>query len=187
MRKRIGLLLSSILLLSILVTAGCDKKDVVSATNKEKIENLKLPQAKDSNVNLSLYFDSSQDDKKAEIAKEVRLLEKDELVGELIMQELIKGPSIESKLSPILPKDTRLLSFSIKDSIAYVNLSNDVKVPMSKTKEEACLKSIAASLTQLSSIKKIKILIQNKDADTLGGSYNIAKPFGKDDIDGLQK
>jgi len=35
----------------------------------------------------------------------------------------------------------------------------------------------------LPSIEKVKILIENKDVDTLGGNFDISKPLGRIDID----
>lgn len=169
------------------ILAGCEKKDKLSISSKEKIENINLPKEKNQAIDLDIYFDASENDKSTEIAKEERLIQKEELIGEIIMQELIKGPSSAGKLKPVLPKDTKLLSFSIKDGIAYVNLSREAKVKMPQAKEETCLKSIAASLTQLNSVKTIKILVESQDVDTLGGNYNISKPFGKDDIDARKK
>jgi germination protein M len=182
MKKVMALFICLSLASSSAIFSGCEKQDRLSLNNKEKIKNLQLPREKDQFIDFDVYFDASKDDKKADIAKEEKLINKEELIGELIMNQLIKGPSIESKLAPILPKDVRLINFSIKDNIAIVNLSKEAAIPMSPAKEGACLRSIATSLTQLSSISKVKILIDSKDVDTLGGNFDISKPFGKDDI-----
>lgn len=58
---------------------------------------------------------------------------------------------------------------------------------MNKSTEEAFLKGIVLSLNQIKSINKVKILINNKNVDTLGGNYDISKPFGKDDINKIRK
>lgn len=182
MKKVLKILLCSMLILSTVAFFGCEKKDTKSITNKEKLENLKLPLEKDGFIQLGLYFDGTKDGTSVQIVKDERLINKEELIGETIMQELIKGPTIKSELKPILPKKTRVLSFSIKDSIAYVNLSKEAKIDMSETKEKSCLQSIAASLTQLSSIDRVKITMENKDIDTLGGNFDISKPFNKGEI-----
>lgn len=187
MKRVFGLFILGAFVASSVTLTGCQKEDKVSINNKEKVKSIAMPKEKDNIIDLDIYFDSSSDEKKTEIAKEERLIQKEELLGELIMHELIKGPSVESKLKPILPKETRLLSFSIKDSIAYVNLSKEANVPMTKSKEEASLKSIANSLTQLPSITKVKLLVESKEVDTLGGNFDVSKPFGKDDIDARKK
>ncbi|KAJ50860.1 spore germination protein GerM [Clostridium tetanomorphum] len=186
MKKWVIISICCLLTLS-LILSGCEKKDKLSIQNKEKIEKITLPNSKDDVIDLELYFDSSKDNKQSEIAKEERLIKKDEFIGELIIHELIKGPTVNSKLRPILPKNTRLLSFSIKDKIAYVNLSKEASTKMSSNKEEASLKGLIWSLTSLSSIEKVKILVENKNIDTLGGNFDISKPLGKTDLDNAKK
>ena len=161
---------------------GCKKGDKIGVNNKEKVKNMQLPLEKDQNIEFDVFFDASKDEKSVEIAKEEVLLNKEEIIGEIIMNQLIKGPSILGNLNTILPKNTRLISFSIKEGVAIVNLSKEVVVMMSPGKEEASLRCIVSSLTQLSSISKVKILVENKIVETYGGNYDISKPFGKDEI-----
>lgn len=169
-------------ILVIINIIGYEKKDKSSINNNKKIEELKLHNSDENFIKLELYFDSSKDEEKVEVAKEERLIIKEEFIGELIMQELIKGPSVKSKLKSIFPKQTRLLSFSIKEGTAYVNLSSEAKSFMTPAKEEVYLKSIVLSLTELESIKKVKILIDNKNVDSLGGNFNISKSLDKNDV-----
>lgn len=184
MLKKICLLIGILLICTSL--SACEKKDKVSTLNNKKVENIKLGKNETKNImQIDLYFDSSDDNGKVDIIKESRLIDKEELVGEVLLHELIKGPSIESQLKPVFPKDTKLLSFSIKDGIAYVNLSDDAKYSMSKIQEEACLKSLVYTLTTLDSINKVKILIDNRNIETLGGNYNASKPLSKEDVDSL--
>ncbi|MGL5245624.1 MAG: GerMN domain-containing protein, partial [Sarcina sp.] len=82
---------------------------------------------------------------------------------------------------------TRVLSFSIKDDVAIINLSKEAKIKMNFAKEEACLKAITSSICQLEGINKINILIENQMVDSLGSNYDISKPFAKDEINGLKK
>ncbi len=187
MKKTIKILLCSMLVVSSVTFLGCEKKDNKSVTNKEKLENLKLPLEKDGFIQLDIYFDATKDGSTNQVVKDERIINKEELIGETIMQELIKGPTVKSELKPILPKETRLLSFSIKDTIAYVNLSKEAKKNMSVVKEKSCLQGIAASLTQLPSVKKVKITMDNNDIDTIGGNFDISKPFSKDEIIPIKK
>ena len=187
MKKAIKILLCSMLVASTVTIFGCEKKDEESVTNKEKLENLKLPLQKDGFIQLGIYFDGTKDGSAVQVVKDERIINKEELIGETIMQELIKGPTVKSKLKPILPKETRLLSFSIKDNIAYVNLSKEAKIAMSEAKEKSCLEAIAASLTQLPSVKKVKMTLENKDIDTIGGNFDVSKPFTKEGLTILKK
>lgn len=183
MKRLITIIIGCTVAFSCVSFSGCEKKDDVSIANNEKVKTLNFPKQKNDIIDLDLYFNSS---KEGEMAKEERAVNKEEVIGELIMQELLKGPSVKSSLSPILPKETRLLSFSIKDGIAYVNLSSEAEIPMKKLQEKVSIQSIVNSLTQLDSIKKVKILIENKDVETLGGNYNIYKPLSKYQVDGMK-
>lgn len=183
MKRFIKPIICLILFTSIFYFSGCEKKDKLSKQNKEKIEKLTSLDGKEENLNLSLYFDTSTDPDKVELSQEERLINTNELLGELTLNELIKGPSVNSKLYPILPKETRLMSFSVESGIAYANFSKDILVKMSAKKEEACLKSIVWSLTALPNIEKVKFLVENNDIQTLGGNFNISKPIGKVDFE----
>ena len=187
MKKAVKMLLCSMLIVSTVGFFGCESKDKKSVTNKEKLENLKLPLEKDGFIQLGIYFDGTKDGDTMKVVKDERLINKEELIGETIMQELIKGPTVKSELKPILPKETRLLSFSIKDNIAYVNLSKEAKIDMSEIKEKSCLESIVTSLTQLPSVQKVKITVENSDIDTIGGNFDISKPFIRGEITPIKK
>ncbi|MGK0466514.1 GerMN domain-containing protein [Clostridium sp.] len=187
MKRKVQILLCSLLVISTVSFLGCEKKDMKSVTNKEKLETLKLPLEKDDFIEYGIYFDGSKDDTTVEMVKDVRMINKEELIGESIMQELIKGPTAQSDLKPILPKETRLISFSIKDNIAHINLSKEAKMVMTETKERICLEGIATSLTQLPSVARVKLTMENKNIVTLGGNFDISKPFNKSEIISIKK
>ncbi|GAA0126650.1 GerMN domain-containing protein [Clostridium senegalense] len=189
MKKKsiIIILIIAFTIIGVLSFINYDKKDKNSALNKEKIKNLNVKQEESGEyLDLTLYFDGTENDSESKILKEERLVDKEELLGEIIVQELLKGPSVVSQSKAIFPKDTRLLSFSIKDGIAYVNLSEAAKVEMNENKEKTTLTCLATSLTQLSSIDKVMLTIDNKNLQTIGGNYDVSKPFSQEDINGLK-
>lgn len=187
-KKTFSLVLTLVIVVLILIVGGIYltktmgiKKDKASILSKEKLENAKGATSEEGYIDITLYFGGSAE--KSELIKEERLMKSEELIGEMIMQELIKGPSIVSDSSkPVLPKETRVLNFSIKDGIAYINLSNEAMFEMSAVQEETVLKSITNSLGQLKSVSKVMITIDNQGVESLGGNYNISKPFSKDEI-----
>ena len=187
MKKSIKLAFCSSLIISSVFFISCEKKDSISINNKDKIKNITLHNEKNNLVDLNLYFDSTNSSNNAEITKEERIIKKDELLGQFIIGELIKGPSVNNSLKPIFPKETRLLSFSIKNNIAYVNLSSEAYYSMTADKEEAYLKSIIWSLTELPSIKKVKLFIENKDISSLSKNFKFDDPIGRDDITKINK
>lgn len=187
MKKGFSVFTCSVLVVSLLGITGCEKKDKLSLNNKEKEKKIVLSKEKENTLDLNIYFDSSKNVNTPEIAQEERVLKRYEILGETIIGEIIKGPSVNSKLNPVLPKDTRVLSFSIKDNIAFVNFSKEANIPMTSSKEETCLKSIIWSLSQIPSVEKVKILVENKDTGIWGEHFDLSKPIGKDDIQNAKR
>ncbi len=183
----IAILIGFLLILGVLYYKNLPiKEDQASSIVKEKLENTKGANADDNKeyTDIVLYFGG--DESKAEIIKEERLISYDELLGEIIMQELIKGPSTVSMSKPVLPKETRLISFSIKEDTGYVNFSKEAVFEMTESQEEILLKSIITSLSQLESVDKVMITVDSQGVETLGGNYNVSKPFSDSDISNLK-
>ena len=175
-----------LLILSSFLLVGCDsiKMDKLAANNNERVKTIANDLIGD--IDLSLYFDGTKDEQNPKIEQQEILVDGDEILGQYLIQALIQGPSQKGSLAPILPKDTKLLSFDIKDDIAIINLSKEAIVNMSATKEQATLEGIIATITQIPSINKINILVDNQMVDSLGGNFDISKPFGKEDIPNLK-
>lgn len=188
MKKKIIIILCiAIIVIGALSLFEFETKDKNSALSKEKFQKINNSSDKEQSfIDIDLYFDGSEKNKESKVVKEERVISKEELYGEAIMRELIKGPSVVSDCKAILPKETKVISFSIKDGIAYINLSGEAQTKMSKEQEKTTLMCIANSLTQLKSVTKIMITIDNKNIDSLGGNYNISKPFTKQDVDKLK-
>lgn len=186
MKKVYSMLLFVVILVSLVLMVSCESGKLESNSN-DKLKALKISDSDDKFTKLNVYFDGSQNEKEVTIIKEERIIKREEVLGELIMQELIKGPSKKSNLKPVLPQTTKLLSFSIKDGIAYINLSEDAKYKMTLARERACLNAISSSLKQLKCVNKVKFLIDNKNIESLGGNYDLSKPFLLDNIEKIKK
>lgn len=187
MKKVFSILLCSTVIFFNLSLISCEKKDNLSINNSEKEKKIAFPKEKNNLIELNVYFDSTKKNgTTVELSKEQRIIKKDELLAETIMNELIKGPSVKSNLSPIFDKTAGLISVSIKDSIAYVNLNKDANQEMTAKKEEACIKSIVLSLTQLSSVDKVKIFVDNSDTNLFGNNFDLSKPIGKEDLKNIK-
>lgn len=182
MKKAFGLFISSMVVFSALNLTGCERKDNISLNTKEKEKQIALSKEKENTLDLNIYFDSSKDINNPEISKEERVMKRDEILGETIINEIIKGPSVKSNLKSVFPKETRLLSLSIKNNIAYVNLSKEADIGMTPFKAETLIKSIVWSLTQIPSVQKVKLSVENNDVNIFGGYFNLSKPIGKDDL-----
>lgn len=176
----------TILLSSLLVSCGTStKKDQIAEQNNEKLKIFLEDEIGD--LELKVYFDATNDENNPQIAEQSSYFTGEEVLGQYLIMRLIQGPDIKGSLKSILPRETRLISFSVKDDIAIINLSKEAIVKMSEAKEKACLDSIVSTITQLPSISQINILVENQMVESLGGNFDISKPFGKEDLSGLKR
>jgi len=100
---------------------------------------------------------------------------------------LLNGPTAAEKAGSIItniPDKTSLLSVSIRNNIAYVNLSKDFEYNGSgKESTVAQLKQIVYTTTEFSNIKSVQILIDDKVKTYLGGEgVIINKPISRSDF-----
>ncbi|MGL5243580.1 MAG: GerMN domain-containing protein [Sarcina sp.] len=179
-----GIILAMVTSLMLISCNGI-KKDELSMQNNAKLK--MIIDDKIGEIEAKLYFDGTNDEKNPQIAEQTLYINGEELIGQYLMQALIQGPDIKGSAKAILPKNTKLISFTIKDDVAIINLSKDAIVPMNVAKEKACLESILYTISQLSSVNKINIIVENQMIDSLGGNFDISKPFGKEDLNGLKK
>lgn len=162
--------------------SGCNRNA------KDKLRGDKLSEDKGNMIEFNLYYNSSNNENDSSVKEETRSINKDEVLGRVILDELIKGPSANGTLQSSLPKDSKLLSFTIKDNIGYVSFDFGAdELKMAEAKEVAAVKAILMSLGQLSSIEKVKISIPKTNQSTFAGKIDITKPIKLDSIPGLQK
>lgn len=95
------------------------------------------------------------------------------------VEELLKE-SQSGYLSPIPPQTKLREIFMTRRGVAYVDLSKDFQVghPSGSTAEILTIYSIVNSLAyNFKSIKKVFILIEGGEKETLGGHVNLNRPF----------
>ena len=97
-----------------------------------------------------------------------------------VIDELIKGPE-DSNLYQTIPPETKLLGIQIKDKIAYVDFSEEIRTKHwgGSTGEIMTMGSIVNSLTELEGIEKVLVLIEGETQDTLVGHLDISEPSGR--------
>lgn len=166
---------------------GCAKEDL-SQKQSEQVKKSTIAEAEDSQtsvIEIDAYFDSTSGENLPSISKESRYIKEDELLARAILEELIKGADLTGNFKGILSKDTKIISVSIKEGIAYVsfdfnsNLENMIK---DKNKEAVIVKAIVQSLMQIKSINSVKIIIPATNQTTFGGVVDITKPLTPTDI-----
>lgn len=96
-----------------------------------------------------------------------------------VVEELLKG-SVKGYLSPF-PLETKLRQlFITKEGVAYVDFSRELadQHPLGSSAELATVYSIVNSLAfNFKAIKKVFILVEGQERETLGGHINLSQAF----------
>lgn len=175
-KKYIGRALSLCIALPLIFT-GCSALPKKTEKREMQIKNVFLPmESKAEVVEFKLYFGTG--DLKSVKADE-RSVKRDELLGYVLLSELIKGPAIKSELKPLLPQDTKVLNFSIRDDVGYVNLDGAAfkRLKVDKDQEKSIAACVVNTLCQLPSVNRIQFMFDNQKKDTLIESFDISEPL----------
>ena len=90
------------------------------------------------------------------------------------LEALFAGPSKLSKLLPIFPKETKVLGFSLKNGIAYVNLNRSAtQLNVGSSVEALAVASIVNTLTKFPDVFRVKLLIEGKEVESLAGHVDV--------------
>lgn len=79
----------------------------------------------------------------------------------LVVEELIKGPNGEG-IYPLMSKDTKIVSVSVKDGTCYVNLDKTFLTQPYKVTAGVTIYGITNSLAELSNVNKVQISINGE-------------------------
>ncbi len=100
--------------------------------------------------------------------------------AEAAMSALLEGPTDGSSLVSSFPEGTQLLGVQVKDSIAYVNFSEQILAKQGdKAAENAMIKAVTLTLKEFPEISKAKIFVNGKiveNAEVLGADNYLDVP-----------
>jgi len=175
----LGLSLIVVLVLAAVLFRGEGGEKIKQAVGAEPAENTPEPAPVREAKTIQLFFLSENDTllhpEQREILAGPSVVEE----AEQAVTELIRG-SDKGYISP-LPPETRLRQlFITKDGIAYVDLSREImdKHPSGSSAELATVYSIVNTLAyNFKPIKKVFILVEGGEKETLGGHINLSQPF----------
>lgn len=141
---------------------------------------LELPSRKPGEARkIALFFPSEED---SLLHKEEREILADASLAQQAKQtieELLKG-SKNGYLSPFPPETKLRELFITKEGVAYVDFSREIQEEYlsGSSAEMETIFSIVNSLAyNFKSIKKVFILIDGREKETLGGHISLARPF----------
>lgn len=94
----------------------------------------------------------------------------------LVVEELIKGPSLEG-LYPTINPATKVASVTTKDGVCYVNLDESFLTQTCNVSADVAIYSITNSLVELQNVNKVQILINGDNSGIYREKYNFSNYF----------
>jgi len=134
-------------------------------------------------VKRTFFF--SHEERLAIEEREIPITPRDTLITQIkdVVTELIKGPVMDLRLTPVLPAETKVKGIFIDSSgICYINFSREVqdKFPGGAWTELLSLYSIANTITSnFPEIKAVQILVEGNEIETLAGHIDARYPLQK--------
>jgi germination protein M len=174
-----GLSLIVVLVLAAVLFRGAGGEKIKPAAVTSPSQSPAEPAPSREAKTVSLFFLSEDDNllhpEQREIFASPSVVEE----AEQAVKELIRG-SDKGYISP-LPPETKLRQlFVTKEGVAYVDLSREVMEshPSGSSAELATVYSIVNTLAfNFKPIKKVFILVEGSEKETLSGHINLSQPF----------
>jgi spore germination protein GerM len=173
-----GLLLVSLVILVLAFFTGAGREKIKQSLDLPPAGAKAAPSGPAATRTVSLYFMSEDDDLLHAEAREIPAgppLEE----ARSVVEELLAGPRTD--LVAALPAETRLLQlFITKDGTAYVDLSKDLpeRILPGSSSEICAVYSIVNALAEnIESVKRVVILVEGQERDTLAGHVNLELPL----------
>jgi germination protein M len=175
----LGLSAVVLLVLVIVFFRGGGHELVRPAAETSTSEESPTPEAPLASKSVTLFFLSEEDSLLHPETREITASDSGVREATLTVQELIRG-SEKGYLSPF-PQETQLRQlFITKDGTAYVDFSKEFmdKHPSGSSAELATVYSIVNTLAyNFKAIKKVFILVEGGEKETLGGHINLGQAF----------
>ncbi|MBC7345521.1 MAG: GerMN domain-containing protein, partial [Clostridia bacterium] len=129
--------------------------------------------APEETIKITLYFSSPDGDA---LVPETRNVKKSSSIARVAMEELIKGPTVESGLLPTIPKGSRLRDINIRpDGLARVDFTSELIANHKggSMAENLTVYSIVNTLCEFPTVKQVQILVDGKVVETIAGHVSI--------------
>lgn len=191
-RSQLKLLVVLLLMVMLVTTAGCGIVDrMLSFKDQEAAEpeepSVELPQepAVDQSepnteylgetTDITLYF---ADPTGEGLVPVQRTIPKVEGIARATMNELIKGPALDSDLVATIPEGTQLKDINVKDNgLCIVDFSSELVDNHlgGSTAERLTVYSIVNTLTQFPTVDEVQILVDGKYVESIAGHVNVSQ------------
>ncbi|MGM9539210.1 GerMN domain-containing protein [Anaerovibrio sp.] len=129
-------------------------------------------------MDVSVYYPDVNATGLVAVAKTVKAQEADKYKA--AVEALLAGTD-DKKLTTVFPKKTKLLKVSVSGGVAKVDFDKNLTNGFvgGSTGEEMLVGSLVNTLTEFPEIKKVQILIEGKEIDSLSGHLDLSRPVGR--------
>ncbi|MGF0031761.1 GerMN domain-containing protein [Bariatricus sp. SGI.154] len=127
---------------------------------------------------LKLYFANEKGDKLVQENVSIRY-NSNMSMEKLIVEQLIKGPTIEGN-KPVIPPETKILGISVKDGVCYVNLDEGFLNNTYMIDPKITVYAIVNSIVDGGSYSQVQILVGGESNIQYMGSVDLNKPLSRD-------
>jgi spore germination protein GerM len=162
----------------------------ITGNTDTKKQNMQVQSKNQNNIHNKtsyVYFSMISNDDKLKLVKVKREINYIDMPLTETLKSLLKGPNNDEKSKSIItniPENTKLISVTIKNNIAYINLTKEFEYNrFGKDATINQLKQIVYTTTEFENIKAVQFLIEGKVKTYLGGEgITINKPINRNDL-----
>jgi germination protein M len=180
LRKKIWLL-TAVLLIFVLISAGCSKKDEGSVNPEDTPP---INEEPDELIRETIVY---YEDDAGYLVPVMRKIPWVEGIAKYTLSVMMDTPEqqedlIMMGLRPLLPADTKILGMSITDGIAKLDLNEAVLDCEDALEESNMIQGIVLTLAEFSTIDKVQFLFNGKILEKLPHGTIVKEPIGPTDI-----
>ena len=128
-------------------------------------------------VRLKLYF-ATEEGNELIITNRTKEYNTNISMEKLIVEELIKGPNVDS-IFPTINPSTKVASVTVRDGVCYVNLDENFLLQPYNVTPEVTIFSILHSLVDLTNGNKVQIFINGDNSGTSRERYRFSTYFAR--------
>jgi germination protein M len=144
----------------------------------------KTTETKEDLKSVVLFFTKVDDEGRITMQKVSRAIKFNDSPLSSSVNALLKGPSgseLSNGVVSMIPNGTMLLSAWVRDSIAYLNFSENFQFnPLGADGLRAQVRQVVWVATEFPTVKAVQILIEGKNVEYLGGdNVPVGKPISR--------
>ena len=179
--KKMSYMLAVLAAVSVLaLAAGCSDEQKGASSSAAQTEQMqdqeKSAAAEPKELMVNVYYPRSDGTGLVAVRRTVSTEKDDKYTA--AMKSLLTGTK-EKGQTNVFPKKAKLRSIVVKDGIATVDFSKELKTNFSggSTGEEMLIGSIVNTLTDFPEVQKVSILIDGSAVETLSGHMDLSEPL----------